>query len=454
MRRAAKDVPQAIQWHDGMQLSPQHFQESFHRVERYVDYHLDLATPFHYGINHVDFDRARLPAGKLRVLDLEAVMPDDTIILHTRQDPDLEVDLKSQADKMRVTPATVYLVVPREYPGEAVGGELARYRSVDGPGIPDENTGDNEIVIPRLVPKTRLIVVEEDGTPPARFVAMPIAKVACEGESFSLVQSYIAPCLHTYEGSPLGVLCADIVSRLREKANRLADRMLELSMTTDRDLIATLRRQIGALVSGIPPFEVLLNIGQAHPFQLYMALAGVLGTLAALARSPVPPPLRPYNHDDIYSVFQAARELIFRIVEEGILESFNPHPFDIADGRFRLEFQRPWQGRTLVLAAKARRGVRERELIDWVSGALIGSINKAREMQESRVLGIKRSRIERSGDLMASSTTFLFQLDADSPYIEAGAPLGVFNTADPTAQNGPSELILYVKATRDDPRGG
>lgn len=37
MRRAAKDVPQAIQWHDGMQLSPQHFQESFHRVERYVD---------------------------------------------------------------------------------------------------------------------------------------------------------------------------------------------------------------------------------------------------------------------------------------------------------------------------------------------------------------------------------------------------------------------------------
>lgn len=75
-------------------------------------------------------------------------------------------------------------------------------------------------------------------------------------------------------------------------------------------------------------------------------------------------------------------------------------------------------------------------------------------MQESRVLGIKRSRIERSGDLMASSTTFLFQLDADSPYIEAGAPLGVFNTADPTAQNGPSELILYVKATRDDARGG
>lgn len=451
-RRTAEDVPLAVQWHDGMQLSPQHFQESFHRVARYIDFHLDLATPFHYGvIGRVNF--GGLATGFLRVVDLEAVMPDDTIIRQTGQDPELGVSLRAHAEKMKVVPATIYLAVPKEYPGRSVDGELARYRSIDGPMVPDENTGDNAIRIPRLVPKTSLLIVEDGAEPETRFVSMPIAKVRSEGDSFTLVANYIPPCMVTSKGGPLGDLCRGIIESLREKANRLADRMLELSLTTDRELIGTMRQQIKALVSAVPPFEVLLETGQAHPFQLYVALAGVLGSVAGLAKNPVPPPLKPYDHDDIHGVFLDARVHIETIVKEGILESFNAHPFDIANGRFRVDFNPSWQGRKLVLAAKARRGVRESDLINWMKGALVGSLNKAAEMQEARVTGISRAEVREIDGLVASSTTFLFKLDVPSPYLELGVPLAVFNTADPSATNGPSELILYVKSTREDVRG-
>jgi type VI secretion system protein ImpJ len=69
-----------------------------------------------------------------------------------------------------------------------------------------------------------------------------------------------------------------------------------------------------------------------------------------------------------------------------------------------------------------------------------------REMQESRVLGAARRRVERHGDLIATSSTFLFELDEASAYIKLGEPLVVFNTADPTGAAGPAELVLYVKA--------
>lgn len=451
-RRTARDVPLAVQWHDGMQLSPQHFQESFHRVARYIDYHLDLGTPYHYGvIGKISFEG--LATGKLRVVELEAVMPDDTIVLQTAQDPDLKVDLKPRAAKMKGAPATIYLAIPKEYPGQSVGGELARYRSVEGEAVPDENTGDNALVIPRLVPKMSLLVVAAGDEPESRYVAMPIAKVLSEGDSFTLVNSYIPPCMNTPGGTPLAEFCRELSESLREKAKRLDARVKQLSMTTDRDLIATMTQQIRALVSALPPFEVLLWTDQAHPFQLYLALASVFASVSALAKDRVPNPLPRYEHDDIRTVFLAAKAEIDRIVKEGILETFDAHPFDISDGRFRVDIKPPWAGTTLVVAVKARRGVTPPQLMSWMENALIGSLNKVRDMQDSRFKGIKREQVAEIDGLVATESIFLYKLTLPDRFLEVGAPLGVFNPADPAAVKGPSEVILYVKTKNDDGAG-
>lgn len=443
MRRAA-EIPAAVQWHDGMLLSPQHFQESARRYERLLDYHLGQLHPFHYGVHHLEIDAGLLASGTLRVLEIEAVLPDHLIVHHTTRDPELQVDLKPHAAELAAGPVTAYLAVPKEHLGSAAtSGDLARYRSVEGAPVPDDNTGEEPLAIPRLVPVARLLVAS---APPARFVCLPIAELRREGEAFVRTE-YLPPCMTVPLTSPLGVMCSEIAARLREKALRLADRLSAHSRSKERDEIAELRRQIHALVTALPPFEVVLGTGRAHPYALYLALSALVGHLSALARMPVPPVLPAYQHDNLRSTFSAARDHVFRLVDEGILESFTAHPFDFGEGRYVVEFQRRFAGRPVLIAVRGRRGTPEKDIVSWIESALIGSARRAREMQQSRVLGAGRRRVERHGDLIAPAGTVLFELEEASPYLDPGEPLLIFNAGDPSAAAGPAELVLYVKAT-------
>jgi type VI secretion system protein ImpJ len=443
VRRAA-EIPLAIQWHDGMLLSPQHFQEEGRRHERLLAYHLGHAAPYHQGVVNLEVDLGRLVAGIFRVIHVEAVMPDGTLVFHGEGDPELSVDLRPQAQIMKDTPAPVFLAIPREQLGGAPSGaDLARHRSVEGAPVVDEHTGELPLQIPRIVPSARLLVAEE---PPARLVCLPLARIRLDGEAF-IRTDYVPPTVGIALSSPIGEIGQRIVSRLREKALRLSEKASMLSRTTDRELIAELRRQIHCLVSALPTFEALLYSERPHPFALWTALAGLVGQIAGLSRTPVPPLLPPYRHDDIRAVFEVARDHIFRMVDEGIIESFTAYPLDLRDGRFGVFFQREFKGRTLVLASRASRGIREDQLLAWIEASLVGAAGKLRGMQEARVLGVPRRRIDRHGDLVATPGTLLFEIDEASPYLEPGEPLVVQNTADPTNAAGPSEIILYVKSS-------
>ena len=442
MTRSA-DIPLAIQWHDGMLLSPQHFQEADRRSERLLAYHLGSAARYHQGVVRLELDLARLVSGIFRVVEVEAIMPDGTLVQQDTSAPDLSVDLRPQAALMKEAPATIYLAIPKTQMSVAASSaDLLRHRSVDGSPVVDEHTGEDPLQIPRIAPSARLIVANE---PPARLVCLPVARVRLDGEAF-VRTDYLPPTLGITLSSPIGEMCQRVAARLREKALRLSEKANLLSRTTDRELIAELRRQINCLVASLPAFEAFLYSEEPHPFSLFVAKAGLVGQLAALARTPVPPLLPAYKHDDLRATFELVRDLIFRMVDEGIIESFTAYPFDFRDGRYGTLFQREFRTRSLVVAARAHRGVRDDELLAWMGGALIGSGSRIRTMQESRVLGVGRRRVDRHGDLVATPGTLLFEIEEQSPYIEPGEQLVVLNTADPTGAAGPGELVLYVKS--------
>jgi type VI secretion system protein ImpJ len=439
----AGDIPLAIQWHDGMLLSPQHFQEADRRSESLLSYHLGQAAPYHYGVARLEIDLGRLVSGIFRVIEVEAVMPDGTLVAQDERAPELSVDLRTHAAIMRDAPAYVFLALPKsELGGASSGAELSRYRSVEGAPVVDAQTGEDPLEIPRVVPSARLFVAAEA---PARLICLPLARIRLDGEAF-IRTDYVPPPLDVALASPIGEIGQRIVARLREKAQRVAEKTSMLSRTTDRELIAELRRQIHCLVAALPPFEALLYSARPHPFSLYLVLTGLVGQLAALARTPLPPLLPPYRHDDVRASFELARDHIFRMVDEGIIESFTAYPFDLHDGRYGVLYQREFRGRPLVLAVRAQRGVRDDQLLSWIDSSLIGSGGKLRIMQESRILGVGRRRIDRHGDLVATPGTLLFEIEEASPYLDPGEPLVVHNTADPSSASGPSEMVLYVKS--------
>ncbi|MDF1750691.1 MAG: type VI secretion system baseplate subunit TssK, partial [Alphaproteobacteria bacterium] len=84
MPRSARELPDAIQWHEGMLLAPQHFQQLAVRGEELIAYHTATSSPFHWGIRHLKVDPVQLVSGIFRVLELEAVLPDGLIVTHVQ----------------------------------------------------------------------------------------------------------------------------------------------------------------------------------------------------------------------------------------------------------------------------------------------------------------------------------------------------------------------------------
>ena len=73
-------IPDAIDWHEGMLLSPQHFQLMVQRYEALLSRQISTLSPYHYGFTNLLIDRARIHEGFLQVRSLDAIMPDGLIV--------------------------------------------------------------------------------------------------------------------------------------------------------------------------------------------------------------------------------------------------------------------------------------------------------------------------------------------------------------------------------------
>ena len=441
-----RQVPAAIQWHEGMLLAPQHFQQLALRQDGLLHYHAATVSPFHWGVRHLRLDPVLLVEGTLRVTALEAVMPDGLVVTHDAGVPGgLEADLTPWTDAMKAAPVRIHLAVPALRPGlSPVQGELPRYDSVEGEPVADESTGDGDLRIPRLQPRVSLLVAE---TPPQKYVSFPLAEVAYTNETFALTD-FQPPMVRVPLGSPLGQMCTAVARRLREKAVFLADRSRSPSVVARPPQLLETRAMVHSLVAALPQFEAVLNTGVAHPYALYLALTSLAGHLAFLGRGLLPPVLDAYDHDDLWARFDQARQFVFRVIDEGILETFTAFPFTLEKDLFQLTFDEEWRTRRLVLGVRARPGLSEAELAQWVEQCLIGSRTVMPSLRDRRVLGARRERIAGEGDLVASSGVLLYALEADPHVIEPNQVLQVWNAADRGEPPQASEIVLYVKNRR------
>src|SRR6185312_12179473 len=176
------DVPDAVQWHEGMLLAPQHFQQLAVRNDALLQYHMLAAAPFHWGVRRLRFDPMLLLDGTYRVVELEAVMPDGLRVSYREGDPtDLSVSVAGRVPD-RNSAITIHLAVPAARGATAsANGDFARFASYEGTPVPDLNTGEGEISVPRLRPRLSLIAGD---TPPDKFSSFPIAQVAYRDEAY------------------------------------------------------------------------------------------------------------------------------------------------------------------------------------------------------------------------------------------------------------------------------
>ncbi len=440
---SADEIPPAIQWHEGLLLAPQHFQQQSQRGERLLYYHMVWHSRFHYGIGRFRIDQAMLFEGTLRVLDVEAILPDGLVVSYKPgEQEELQVDVRPYADAAKQGTLLVYLAVAAERPSGAGGkGDLPRYNSLPGEPVADESGGGRSIRIPRLRPRLRLLAGSE--TPSARFCSMPLCGVRWKNGAFVL-SDYIPPQLQVTLDSPLGELCAQVARRVREKAMYLVETIRSPAITTKPNVVEEHKRTIAYLVAAIPEFETRLSTGCSHPYELYCALCALAGSISAIGSSLIPPIFPGYEHGQLRKCFDAVRDYIITTLEEGISEAFTAIPFKPDSGNFQLNFEREWQGRVLILGIKAAPGTTDQQLTEWMASSLIGSQSRFRTLRERRLLGADRKAIDRYEGLVATRGMLLFMLSVNPEFIVANEPLVIGQGSDKLGLPRPTDVLLYV----------
>ncbi|HMR29811.1 MAG TPA: type VI secretion system baseplate subunit TssK [Geminicoccaceae bacterium] len=441
-----RDIPDAVLWHEGMLLAPQHFQEAAHRTEALLAYRLAAACPYPWGIARLVIDQAALVGGLLRVEQVEAVLPDGLLLLHAAAgDPPLELDLTAAGQDVRAGPRIVHLAVAARGGSTLAGNGPKRYRSVEGAACVDESTGEGAIEIPRMVPSPVLLAGDELGRPPSRrWASLPLARVAFRDDMFVL-DAFCGPRLRVERGTELHAIAGETALRLREKAATLAERLqapgAELAAGTGWEAVQALAR-------GLPRLEALLASERAHPFELFLALADIVGNLTGIGRRTIPPPLRAYVHDDPLPAYAHAAELIAGAAAQ-LREPYRTIRFERrGEGRFTLDPPPGAAADELILGVRAGPGAGPAAVSAWLDTAVIGSSSQLRSIRERRTLGAPRRIVDGVAelDLMAPRGVVLARVGPDAGCIRPGEALEVIGRIDEAIEAEPVEVLLFVAA--------
>jgi type VI secretion system protein ImpJ len=462
-KRDAATIPPAIQWHEGLLLEPQHFQEMARRSERLVDYHLGYASGFHYGVVRCEMD-GTLAGGVLRIRELEAIMPDGLVVTHPfrgRTEPaSLEVKL-TPAEIMHATRGSVivYLVVARDDASSAQEPRFDTSASADA----RDDVGEASIEVPRLAPILKLKVSQGPPAPLVRpqGVALPLYQVRLGNNVLECVEDYEPPRLRVAARSRIHAFVRDeIIEPLRLKAGRLARAAMTLSESIPAESWRKLRfeRQVQSLVTALPPIEALLDSGVAHPFTIYLALAGLVGHLSAASVELIPPaPANrfPYDHEDPLRSFRHVGEII-EGVRDGIQESFATYRlvYDQNAGMYQVRLPPGWHGKLLALGVRPRPDMPSVRPSRWMSEARICLFTPQRlqELEMRRATGARRAprgeapdarAKERLSEIAPPPGSEVYWIDEKSPDLQGDAPLIVIGGGGGTPSDA-FEITVYV----------
>lgn len=429
-----------IQWHEGMLLSPQHFQQMELRNQQILTYHLHRLSSFYWGIHHMKLDPVVLSAGLFRLLEIDAVMPDGLIVYrHSDSNAPLELDLTPLKEDLSKDEMTVYLVVPeRSTTNSPVMGEWPRYISVESEEILDDNSPDNVIRIPRLLPKISLLI---GATPPARYEYIPLAKVVYQDEAYFL-KSFIPPCFFVHQNSPLGNRCASLVMRMREKASYLTEKWQK---QMGSELLRETSELLRPLAESLPLLEAIVGTGKIHPYELYLTLNAIAGRLTTIKLSQLIPSFPSYHHNDILMTFDPLLDWMDKAVNS-IERTYTIIPFLQNDRLFYHKLPSTWSEQRLLIGVRIPATMDASEMAEWVRECVITSESHIESARMRRVTGALREAVKNDelADLMPGSGLQLYYIQMDPHYIKPGENLMIFHAADQIDKR-PSAIVLYAR---------
>lgn len=444
-----------IQWHEGMLLAPQHFQQESARIDALVGWQTLAGQPAAWGVRRLVVDEALLSRGVLRISLLEAILPDGMAVRFdaaTSQDATLELDLTPYTiagANASTGDVPVYLVVGTTR-SLRLPGQPSMFRPIASSLVADEVSEALEEEVPRMAARVALMAGQAPG---AAWVALQLMTVVLDNE---IVRrgAYWPAQLAVAMDSPLGLRARKLAALMRAKAVFLAQQSAtNASRLEDRMAMLELRAQLASVTVHLPMLEATLALPVVQPLALYLALCAQLGALAALRPGAVPLVPPDYVHADSCQAFDTVLASLESLALE-VSQQWRGVPFTFDGGLYTLALQPRWlevqlEGRPGSRLVIGLRGQSEPELAAWMLGATIGSRTVSASLRDRRMPGAARTPIASAPELglRAATGTALFEVAIDPEFIVAGQELVISNENGTGARGGvrPQEIVLFIK---------
>lgn len=433
-------LPDAVCWHEGMQLLPQHFQLQGLRAEALAAHLAQTCNPWFWGVNRVEFDPSALSGGLVRVLHLQATMPDGLPVnLQAGVGPMLELDVGEAVNATDDATVTVYLAISPLWRAGQLLPLKGRLQSMLGEALPDLSSGEYPESITVWRPNPRLCTQLNR----ADSICLPLLRIRKEGGGFlALPYTPPSPCL--LPESVLGRRVAGLCARTREKCMFLAGRLRQAQQAGNQEDALEIRRQLTALWARLPEVEGTLNSRLATPQGLYGQLLGLAGAWSALDPLAGVPAFAPLDFLELQRGYEALLQWLEHTLEL-IRAGYRSLVFERSEQMFSLQLPDDNPSQRLVIGLRMPNGVTDQAASEWLRGAIIASAPHIALLGRQRMSGLAHQAMSRNEQVAYSvgDDTRLFVVTAEGSWFDGRLPLVIAAPASKLASS-PWQVVLFV----------
>jgi type VI secretion system protein ImpJ len=314
------EYAQKVLWSEGMFLTPHHFQQADRYYENLISRRLSAVRALGWGVCRLQINTDALANGEFVLSKCSAVLPDGLAV----ETPDLDPlpparPIEAFFDAKR-TSLGVYLAVPLARAGAlafsaegTADGRPTRYHRRSFAAA-DENSGGNEREVV-LAAKTLRILFE--GEPPDDYVTLKIAELTRTATGkYGASEAYVPPCLFLSSSPQLVAYLRRILEMISAKSSELAGQrrqrsagLVEFTMSEAANFWF-----LHTVNAAIPVLMHLHNNSDAHPEDVFLALARLAGELFTFSGDGHPKDLPAYSHDAVGPSFSAMEKKISELM--------------------------------------------------------------------------------------------------------------------------------------------
>lgn len=323
----------AIFWHQGLFLEPQHFQHQDAKLERALERHLSLTAPWAWGYAALALDETALHARNLAITHVAARWQDGAFT-------EFPGNARVESRRFELTdfaqgPRTAYLGLRRLMADEANvlryenTGDMAQSRSrfaalADPLQMPDRYTNGSTGNVAVMDYVLRLFwddEIEHLGD----YELMPLVRLEQDGEVVRPMPDFTPPCMTLSASSQLQRLLNELRDEVIGRARQLevfkqplTNRGQEGESQFGSILALSVLNRYG------PQLNHLIETPQTHPWLIYGILRQLTGELSSFTEycdllgetRDNQALLQPYDHAHLGPVFDGARMLLMRLLNE------------------------------------------------------------------------------------------------------------------------------------------